>query len=102
MEKVSVLVPMLVFLACPLMMVFCLFGMSRLGGGPARGAEPHEPVRNPEERVFVLQRQLQAIQDELAVLQAAETRTHRDETATEGGKSVGVVPGVPDAIQRRA
>jgi hypothetical protein len=91
MEMVSILVPVLAFLACPLMMVFCMFGMSRLGGGPARGAEPREPVRNPEARVFVLQRHLQASQDELAVLQAAES-----------GKSVGVVPGVPDAIQRRA
>ena len=101
MEKVAVLLPMLVFLACPLLMVFCLFGMSRRDGR-AQAAEPHEATRTIEERTQALQRQLQAIHGELAVLKAAEARTRRDKAAADDDQAAAFVPGAPDAVRQRA
>lgn len=59
------------FLACPLMMVFCLFGMRKMGGGAPPASETRLASQLPEERVAALQQQLLAIQAELTTLQPA-------------------------------
>ena len=71
MDMVSALVPILALLACPLMMVVCVFGTGRL-------RTSWLPCRHLR-------------------LALAATRPQSMVTG-----SVGVVPGVPDGLQRRA
>ena len=69
MELFMSVLPFVALLACPLMMVFCVFGMRKMGC-----AAPATTSQAPAERVAALQQQLGAIQTELAALQATETR----------------------------
>ena len=68
MDAILALAPFLLFLACPLMMVACMFGMRKMGT-EASPAEAQAESRFPEERVAALQQELRAIQAELATLQ---------------------------------
>ena len=64
--------PFLFILACPLMMVVCMFGMRKKGSdAPAVGTQVESQL--PEARVAALQQQLQVIQAELTALQPAPT-----------------------------
>ena len=61
--------PLLAFLACPLMMVFCLLGMRKMGSAEP-SPETQVAFQLPQERLAALQAQLQAIQAELTALEA--------------------------------
>ncbi len=69
MELVFAALPFLAFLACPLMMVSCLFSMRKMGcATPPLSTTQQEPKRAAE-RMAALQQQLTAIQAELTTLQ---------------------------------
>jgi len=71
MELVLIALPFVAFLACPLMMLFCVFGMRKMGGSSRRTRDSQvTPVTRPDQ-VAALQRQLQAIQGQLAALPPA-------------------------------
>ncbi len=72
MDMLSAVLPFAFFLACPLMMVFCMFAMRHKGSG-APAVETQAESQLPEARVAALQQQLQAIQTELTALQPAQT-----------------------------
>ncbi len=81
MELVLIALPFVAFLACPLMMLFCVVGMRKMGGSsPRTGDSQVASVSRPEqvasvsppEQVAALQRQLQAIQGQLAALPPAD------------------------------
>lgn len=101
MDVIWAVFPFLAFLACPLMMAFCMFGMGKLGRGTPE-PETQVAAQLPEERVAALQQQLQAIQAELTTLQPAPAPTPA--LAPVGGhdRLVAVVPGTAHADQRPA
>ena len=99
MDVVLAVLPVLAFLACPLMMVFCLFGM-RKTGGDAPAAQSQAASQLPEERVAALQLQLQEIQGELAALQPTPPPTLAPVTSSD--RPVDLVPGAVHAAQRPA
>lgn len=74
MEMVLAVLPVLAFLACPIMMAFCFFGMRKMGGdtSPLTGAQAVAQL--PEERVAALQQQLHTIQAELTSLQSSDVQ----------------------------
>ena len=71
MDLLVAALPFLVLLACPLMMVFCVFGMRRMGGATPRANEA-AGATSPEERIADLHLQVRAIQAELAALEAVD------------------------------
>ncbi len=69
MDWIPGLLPLLVFAACPLMMVFCFFGMRKMGcsteSAPAASAVTAPvPNRSPVEQISALQTQLSQLQFE--------------------------------------
>lgn len=73
MEWLLGFLPFLLFLACPLMMVFCIFGMRRAGcstqTAPATTATTAMlDARPPAEQVMVLQARLDQLQTEQAAI----------------------------------
>ncbi len=72
MELVLLALPFLAFLACPLMMLFCVVGMRKMGCSTSRTGDAQTPLATRPEQVAALQRQLQTIQAELTALQARE------------------------------
>ncbi len=73
MELVLLALPFLAFLACPLMMLFCLVGMRKMGCSMSRAGDAQTPPVTGPDQVATLQRQLQTIQADLAVLHPSET-----------------------------
>lgn len=69
MDMIWTVLPFLALLACPLMMVVCLFGMGKMGGAAPAASETQSASQLPQERVAALQHQLQTIQAELTALQ---------------------------------
>jgi hypothetical protein len=69
----EVLLLALPFLACPLMMLFCLVGMRKMGCATSRAGDAPTSLAARPDQVAALQRQLQTIQAELAALQPSET-----------------------------
>lgn len=69
MDWIVGLLPLLVFAACPLMMVFCFVGMRKMGcateSAPATSAAT-APVQNlsPSQQIAALQAQLSQLQSE--------------------------------------
>lgn len=72
MELVLAALPFLAFLACPLMMLFCVVGMRRMGCGASQESPAPAPTGTRGERVDALQQQLRAVQAELSALQQVE------------------------------
>ena len=68
MDTIVAALPLVAFLACPLMMGFCLFGMRKMGCS-AQSTDIPADAQLPEERVAALQQQLHAVQAELHSLQ---------------------------------
>ncbi len=73
MELVLLALPFLAFLACPLMMLFCIVGMRKMGCSTSRTRDTQTPLVTRPDQVAALQWQLQTIQAELAALQPRET-----------------------------
>ncbi len=86
MEFALTALPLLAFLACPLMMLFCVVGMRKMGCSTPRTTAG----QTGEAGITALQNQLTAVQSELAALREAEAqlsadrfpRAIRPETAT--------------------
>ena len=72
MELVLAALPLLAFLACPLMMLVCVVGIRRMGCGTPQANPAPPPTGTREERAAALQQQLRAVQAELSALQQAE------------------------------
>lgn len=70
METLWVALPFLVFLACPLMMVFCFLGMRKMGCSTPQTSPAEAPAGTAEEQVAALKRQLAAVEANLATSQA--------------------------------
>ncbi len=73
MELVLLVLPFLAFLACPLMMLFCIVDMRKMGCSTSRTRDAQTPLVTRPNQVAALEWQLQAIQAELAALQPRET-----------------------------
>ncbi len=73
MELVLLALPFLAFLACPLMMLFCVVGMRKMGCSTSRTGDAQTPLATRPEQVAALQRQLQTIQAEFTALHPIET-----------------------------
>lgn len=69
MELLWVALPFLVFLACPLMMVFCFLGMRKMGCSTPQAVPAEASVGTPAEQVAALKRQVAAIEANLAASQ---------------------------------
>lgn len=77
MELVLLALPFLAFLACPLMMLFCIVGMRQMGCSTSRTGDAQTLPATRPDQVAALQRQLQTIQAELATLHPSETPAPR-------------------------
>ena len=99
MDVVLAILPFLAFLACPLLMGFCMFGMRKKGGDPP-SLQFQEASQLPEERVAVLQAQLQDIQAELAALQPVPLPALAPVSSSD--RPVDLAPGAVHATQRPA
>lgn len=77
MELVWSVLPFVALLACPLMMVFCLTGMRKMGCAAPPATQAQAESQLPAARVVALQQQLRAIQDELTALQAVQPQAPR-------------------------
>lgn len=99
MDMVLAVLPFLFFLACPLMMVFCMFGMRKKGGdAPTTQTQAASPL--PAERVAALQVQLQDIQTELAALQSPPPPALTPVTSSD--RPIDLMPGAAHAARRPA
>ncbi len=87
MELILLALPFLAFLACPLMMLFCIVGMCKMGCSTLRRGDAQAPLATRADQVAALQRQLQTIQAELAALQPSETPVPRPADVRRPGTS---------------
>lgn len=76
--------PYLFFLACPLMMVFCVVGMRKSGCNTSSSAVQDTSAQPREARVAALEGQLAMIQTELQALRREDVRPA---SATSAGTS---------------
>lgn len=74
MEFALTALPLLAFLACPLMMLFCVIGMRKMACSTPRTAAG----QTGEADITALQSQLTAVQSELAALREAEAQPGAD------------------------
>jgi hypothetical protein len=74
MELLWVALPFLVFLACPLMMVFCFLGMRKMGCSTPQAKQTQAVTGTPEEQVAALKLQLAAVEADLATSRAQPER----------------------------
>lgn len=70
MELLWLALPFLVFLACPLMMVFCFLGMRKMGCSSPQASQAQALAGTPEEQVAALRLQLAAVEADLATSRA--------------------------------
>ncbi len=77
MELILLALPFLAFLACPLMMLFCIVGMRKMGCSTSRTGDAPASLATRADQVAALQQQIQTIQAELAALQPSETPAPR-------------------------
>ncbi len=70
MELVLLALP---FLACPLMLLFCIVGMRKMGCSTSRTGDAQGALATRPDQVAALQRQLQTIQAEFTALHPIET-----------------------------
>ena len=70
MEVVLLMLPFIALLACPLMMVGCVFAMRKMGGATSPVSAAQGAAQPVPARVAVLQGQLLAIQAALVTLEA--------------------------------
>ncbi len=73
MEWLLAALGVMVFLACPLMMIVCVLGMRRMRGSDAPTADMVAPATR-EQGIADLERQIQAIQIELTNLRAEQEK----------------------------
>lgn len=99
MEFLVAALPFLAFLACPLMMVFCMAGMRKAGCGAPKGGETQG---SREERIAALEGQLAAIRTELSALGAAEAAPSGDANRGANRPGATAVPEMAYASQRSA
>ena len=74
MEFALTALPLLAFLACPLMMLFCVVGMRKMGCSTPRTTAG----QTGEADITALQNQLTAVQSELAALREADAQPSAD------------------------
>jgi len=74
MEFALTALPLLVFLVCPLMMLFCVVGMRKMGCSSPRTTAG----QTGDAGITALQNQLTAVQSELAALREAEAQPSAD------------------------
>lgn len=99
MDWIVGLLPLLVFAACPLMMVFCYFGMRKMGcstdSAPATSAAS-APAQNlsAQEQIGALQAQLSQLQfEQMAIArQIDELATSVTDPASVGNGAAAAVP----------
>ena len=101
MDALATFLPFLLFLACPAMMLFCMFGMGKLGRDRSAASGLPESL-SAEERLLALRQQLQAIQSELDALEVVRHVGHGDAVANDGARQVADLPGATHAAQRPA
>ncbi len=70
MELLWVALPFLLFLACPLMMVFCVLGMRKMGCSTPQANQAQAVAGTAEEQVATLRLQLAAVEADLATSRA--------------------------------
>lgn len=99
MDVVLAVLPFLAFLACPLLMGLCMFGMGKKGGDAPAMQSP-AASQLPEERVAALQAQLQEIQAELAALPPISPPALAPVASSD--RPVDLVPGAVHAARRPA
>ncbi len=102
MELIWAVLPFVAFLACPLMMVFCVVGMRKAGCSAPQANEAQASSQLSEERVAALQQQLRTIQAELATLQPTEAPAPQSATAGRDDRLIDVVSGAAHAARRPA
>lgn len=82
MSQIWATIPLLGLLACPLMMVFCIWGVRRMTCAAPPTAQP---AASDEERIAQLERQLSRVQTELRTLHVSDSAraetTHGPATA---------------------
>ncbi len=99
MELILTALPFLALLACPLMMVFCVFGMRKAGcSSPTAG----ETQGSREERVAALEGQLASVQAELTALRTTERPASASRPPESSSYGVTALPEVAHATQRSA
>ena len=99
MEFLVAALPFLLFLACPLMMVFCMVGMRKAGCSTSKAGETEG---SREERIASLEGQLATIQTELTALHAAEATPPGNGSRAANGSGVTAMPEVAHASQGSA
>lgn len=96
MESFVGALPFLLFLACPVMMVFCMRGMRKAGCSTSK---PGETQGSREERIAALEGQLATIQTELTALHTAEATPSSAVSREANGSGVTQLPEVAHASQ---
>lgn len=102
MELVWAVLPFVAFLACPLMIVFCVFGMRKMGCAAPPATEAQVASQLPVERVAALRQQLRAIEAELATLPLAEAQASQADATGSGNRLDDIVAGTAHAVRRSA
>lgn len=92
MEAILLALPFLAFLACPVVMAFCLFRMRKPGSDAPPAAKLQAGSQLPEEQVAALQQQLHASETELTTLQGRNEYAFPDVTHEKVNQPVDVVP----------
>ena len=100
MDVIWSVLPFLALLACPLMMLFCVFGMGRMG----RRAGTHDAAiaGTPEERLVQIQRELAAVRMELAMRQEGAAPAASQDAADTPDRPLDAAPAPAHAARRLA
>lgn len=102
MELALTALPLLAFLVCPLMMLFCVVGMRKMGCSTPRTTEAQTAGQTREERVAALEGQLATVQSDLAALRAAEGQPDADRSPRAIRPEILVAPEVTGVVRRPA
>jgi len=94
--------PFLVFLACPVMMLFCVVGMRKMGCSSPRTKEAQTAAPSREVRVAALEGQLATVQSELAALRGGNGQPIPDRSAWPIPPETEVVPQVTGGVRQPA
>lgn len=102
MEFVLPALPFLLFLACPLMMIFCVVGMRKSGCSTSSVAAEDTSIQPRDARVAALEGQLAMIQTELQTLRTEDGKPTPDKSPGMDGSRVDHQPEVNHAAQQFA
>lgn len=102
MEFVLAALPFLFFLACPLLMVFCVVGMRKSGCGTSPAAAEDASAQPREARVAALEGQLAMVQTELQALRTEDLKPAPDTSPSAGRSGANQPPEVDHAARQFA